>query len=258
MLGQAWVCALAAGMAGVGGPIGLGDIASPRVERFEGVVGVDVPGDLFGGAFGDPPTGYRFASGLVLVSPDPNVGSFIVGDFRVGEAVYGLGSNGVIESIADLRSGSAFACAGRETGGTFRFRFPSATGAWGVFISSQNASAVTLRTLDADGNMLDEHRFDSTQRVPLDERTFLGIGFAGEGVIAEIAGTRFVAFDDLVWAGGGCPGDLDGDGDADAEDFFAYLDAFAGVDVGVCDVDGDQDCDAEDFFGYLDAFAGGC
>ena len=55
-----------------------------------------------------------------------------------------------------------------------------------------------------------------------------------------------------------CPADLDGDGDTDADDFFTYLDAFAGADVEVCDLDSDGDCDADDFFGYLDLFASGC
>ncbi len=55
----------------------------------------------------------------------------------------------------------------------------------------------------------------------------------------------------------GCPADLDGDGDADAKDFFAYLDLFASGDDGA-DIDGDGDIDAEDFFGYLDLFVAGC
>ncbi len=55
-----------------------------------------------------------------------------------------------------------------------------------------------------------------------------------------------------------CAADLDGDGDADADDFFDYLDGFANGDQGVCDIDGDGDCDADDFFGYLDLFAQGC
>ncbi len=56
----------------------------------------------------------------------------------------------------------------------------------------------------------------------------------------------------------GCEADLTGDGQADSDDFFAFLDAFAGDDLDVCDLDGDGDCDADDFFGYLDLFAMGC
>ncbi len=51
-----------------------------------------------------------------------------------------------------------------------------------------------------------------------------------------------------------CPADLDGDSDADADDFFFYLDAFAAGDAGICDTDGDGDCEADDFFAYLDLF----
>ncbi len=67
-------------------------------------------------------------------------------------------------------------------------------------------------------------------------------------------------FDDLSIqpTSGGCAADLDGDDDADADDFFAYLDAFAAGDFDVCDLDDDVDCDADDFFGYLDLFAQGC
>ncbi len=54
-----------------------------------------------------------------------------------------------------------------------------------------------------------------------------------------------------------CPADIDGDGDADAEDFFAYLDLFANGDDRA-DIDGDGDIDAEDFFAYLDLFVQPC
>jgi len=55
----------------------------------------------------------------------------------------------------------------------------------------------------------------------------------------------------------GCVADIDGDGDADGDDFFAYLDLFAAGDPGA-DLDGDGDNDAGDFFLYLDAFVQGC
>ncbi|MFG0327545.1 MAG: M12 family metallo-peptidase [Phycisphaerales bacterium JB037] len=79
-----------------------------------------------------------------------------------------------------------------------------------------------------------------------------------------------------------CPADLTGssdpndpsygtrDGDADGDDFFFYLDAFASGNTGVCDLTGssdpnepsydqpDGDCDGDDFFRYLDLFAQGC
>ncbi|MCB9845417.1 MAG: hypothetical protein H6811_05475 [Phycisphaeraceae bacterium] len=55
-----------------------------------------------------------------------------------------------------------------------------------------------------------------------------------------------------------CGADLDGDGAADASDFFLYLDAFAVGDP-LADVTGDGEIDSEDFFSYLDSFAqGGC
>ncbi|MFG0326124.1 MAG: GC-type dockerin domain-anchored protein [Phycisphaerales bacterium JB037] len=80
----------------------------------------------------------------------------------------------------------------------------------------------------------------------------------------------------------GCAADLTGssdpndpsyampDGDADADDFFFYLDAFVAQDLGVCDFTGSSDpndpsfgepdgvCDGDDFFFYLDLFVAGC
>ena len=55
-----------------------------------------------------------------------------------------------------------------------------------------------------------------------------------------------------------CAADVDGDGDADGEDFFAFLDAFDAGDADICDVDADGDCDSEDFLLFLDLFADGC
>ncbi|MCB9845976.1 MAG: hypothetical protein H6811_08335 [Phycisphaeraceae bacterium] len=50
---------------------------------------------------------------------------------------------------------------------------------------------------------------------------------------------------------------LSRDGDADSDDFFAFLDLFA-IGDDRADLDGDGDRDADDFFLYLDLFAAGC
>lgn len=56
---------------------------------------------------------------------------------------------------------------------------------------------------------------------------------------------------------GGCPADIDGDGDADVNDFFLYLDLFAAGDARA-DITGDGEIDVNDFFAYLDLFVQGC
>ncbi len=88
------------------------------------------------------------------------------------------------------------------------------------------------------------------------------LGNAGGWADGDVDGDGHVTQADLDTIdgciSGGCPGDLDGDDDVDADDFFDYLDAFANGGQGVCDIDGDGDCDADDFFGYLDLFAQGC
>ncbi len=78
-----------------------------------------------------------------------------------------------------------------------------------------------------------------------------------EGSLAAVVSGASVMLFDLSGCGS-CPADLDGDGDADTDDFFAYLDGFATGDIGVCDIDGDGSCDSLDFFAYLDLFAAGC
>jgi len=78
-----------------------------------------------------------------------------------------------------------------------------------------------------------------------------------DGSLAAVVSGGSVMIFDLSGCGS-CPADLDGDGDADTDDFFAYLDGFAVGDLGICDIDVDGDCDSDDFFAYLDLFAAGC
>ena len=57
--------------------------------------------------------------------------------------------------------------------------------------------------------------------------------------------------------GAACPADIDGDGDADVADFFAFILAFASGDP-VADINGDGSIDVGDFFAFVAAFAVGC
>ncbi len=72
-----------------------------------------------------------------------------------------------------------------------------------------------------------------------------------------LSADRSTVYGYVVHIGGTCPADLDGDGDADGDDFFAYLDLFSTGDPGA-DIDGDGDADGDDFFAYLDLFLLGC
>jgi len=54
-----------------------------------------------------------------------------------------------------------------------------------------------------------------------------------------------------------CPADIDGDGDADVADFFAFVVAFAAGDP-TADINGDGSIDVGDFFAFVAAFAAGC
>ncbi|MFG0327333.1 MAG: GC-type dockerin domain-anchored protein [Phycisphaerales bacterium JB037] len=126
-----------------------------------------------------------------------------------------------------------------------------------------------------------------------------GLGTFGDQLVVGGNFTQVGGFDPVTGVGTGtplpasglaalspcvasCPADLTGsadpndptygvpDGDADADDFFFYLDAFVAGDLGVCDFTGssdpndpsfgtpDGDCDADDFFFYLDLFVAGC
>gem|GEM_PF-5155756 len=58
-------------------------------------------------------------------------------------------------------------------------------------------------------------------------------------------------------AGGGCPADIDGDGDADVGDFFAFIIAFSTGDP-AADVNGDGVINVLDFFAFVLAFQAGC
>ncbi len=88
-----------------------------------------------------------------------------------------------------------------------------------------------------------------------------GLGVSGSHVVVGVPGesngdqTEGAAYAFVIAE---CPADIDCDGDADAEDFFLFLDAFSSDKGDLCDLDRDGQCNPDDFFRFLDLLALGC
>jgi len=98
------------------------------------------------------------------------------------------------------------------------------------------------------------------------EYTWTGGVLGGGGGVLDIAavdlfaqGSTSVFYDDLslISIAPPCPADIDGDGDADVADFFAFVLAFATGDP-AADINGDGSIDVGDFFAFVVAFVIGC
>ncbi len=189
----------------IGEIITLGDIDSPQIEDFEGIIGVTVPAGLFsGGMYGAPPANVPLPSGLTLTFPDPNLPSgtdFIIGDylFDGGGGVYGVGANGLIASPADLHSGTAFAGAGVGGGFIYTFEFPVPVVNFGMFASAGGTGQLTLTTFTPAGAQIESITF-STGPVPLTDLNFIGLGNTGPIGSFEISSANFFVWDDVLWA----------------------------------------------------------
>ncbi|MFG0326127.1 MAG: GC-type dockerin domain-anchored protein [Phycisphaerales bacterium JB037] len=152
---------------------------------------------------------------------------------------------------------------------------PSATESAGLWVLHPNGT----RSLVFQPTILPGEIFSAQ----LGDRSFGPGGLSDSGQLVftyAIRSDTFLAIATPIPAP--CPADLTGssdpndpsyampDGDADGDDFFFYLDAFATTDLAVCDLTGssdpndpsfdtpDGDCDGDDFFRYLDLFAAGC
>ncbi len=182
--------------------ITLGDIESPQVEDFEGIIGVTVPAGLFsGGMYGAPPANVPLPSGLTLIFPDPNSPKgtdFIIGDFLFdsGDGGYGLGGTD-ITSPADLHSGTAFAGAGVDGGFIYTFEFPMPVSDFGMFAAAATPQ-ITLTTFTPDGAQIESITFN-TIPVPLTDSNFIGLGNSGPIGSFEISSETFFVWDDVLW-----------------------------------------------------------
>jgi len=87
---------------------------------------------------------------------------------------------------------------------------------------------------------------------------FLDWDIPGGWMISDQGDFQILRFDrlDSGWRAP-CPADIDGDGDADVADFFAFVTAFAAGDP-ITDINGDGSVDVGDFFAFVSAFAAGC
>jgi hypothetical protein len=190
--------------------ITLSAFSNPTVETFENILGISVPVDFQ--AFGHPPTGFRFPSGLTLVAPNPNPPrGLVIGDFRVGRAIYGLGNGGEISSPADLHSGTAYASADGDAG-TFRFAFNTPVNLVGVFVSpfrdqpGEAQAPITLSIFDTSGNTIESDLFPSIPPPPLRGGNFIGVGSDVPLGSFEISSpTPFFVFDDVTFEGTAVP-----------------------------------------------------
>jgi len=78
----------------------------------------------------------------------------------------------------------------------------------------------------------------------------------GAGSLVEAAVDDF-KIEAIICDATACLADIDGDGDADVADFFAFVSLFAGGDP-AADLNGDGTVDVSDFFAFVSAFAVGC
>jgi hypothetical protein len=140
--------------------------ASAIVESFEGLVPaanipqVDSSGILKPGVNGP----FTFSSGVTLTRPVPNMpppaaSGVLVGDFSIGRAIFGLGENGQIQSVADIPNGTAYFALNAHPG-PIEFTFPSPVLRVGAFITGGGSpgGAGILSAFDRSGNILESVR----------------------------------------------------------------------------------------------------
>lgn len=114
---------------------------------------------------------YRFASGVRLLEPVPNIGSddgeVLIGDFdRPTGPTWGLGDNGSVKTAGDVPDGSAYIGRNIEKNGTLAFGFdrPAFTVSAAVTaVTGELSGHVGVAAYDANGQLITGARISSVE-----------------------------------------------------------------------------------------------
>jgi len=184
-------------------PIGSGAFGPTAVvESFEGLSVSPNLVNPFDGFLNPGVLGpFTFASGVTLTEPIPNVSGnavLLIGDFALGSASFGLGTNGVVLA-STVPFGSAYM--GLNTTGRFiEFTFSSDMIRVGAFVTADQSFTepprppITISAFDASGALLE------TTSVPRVDVSQWGSNFLG---IEDISGIRRIRFQTEVLTTGG-------------------------------------------------------
>jgi hypothetical protein len=190
--------------------IGAGAFGSEAsVESFEGLEpGPNVT--LFPGTGQFEPgviADYTFASGVTLTTPIPNpglAGGVFVGDFSIGSAEFGLGSNGII-TAADVPFGSAYMALNNTSSAQpyIEFTFASDMFRVGAYVTGPaageggSAGFVTMEVFDGFGTLLESTTIANVN-VTSWSNNFIGIERA-EGIQMVRFSDSFEALDGVTF-----------------------------------------------------------
>ena len=213
-------------------------------------------------------TPVRTLAGLAAIGMTAAVAhADLTGDQVTGEIVGGPGAFQVVPPVAIVGAGDEFNI---EFVGTPSHAIDIGANSmhvrsiFGARISTGAGEVLVLGDLDwvgVEGRIVGIENFQTNEpEYDINDVTFTDheVRFDIGHNIWEIDG--FASWDLVVEHDDACVsfcGDVDGDGDSDADDFFGYLDMFASGDP-CADIDGDGDNDADDFFAYLDLFVVPC
>lgn len=127
------------------------------VESFEGLPAGPNLVNVFNGYRSHAVTSaYTFPSGVTYTNPVPNPGvgsGFLIGDYSIGPANFGLGVNGTLMS-GDVPSGSAYFGYDNNGSSPAEFSFSTPMETVGFYFSGLGSGGITFNAYDCSGTLL--------------------------------------------------------------------------------------------------------